>query len=473
MTAKGPVRQATDASAPAAKGPKAVLQAAPRLATRKVLRRPRPIFYGWWIVLAGTGVMALMGTFSYYGMGVFFNPIREHFGWSAAVLGAALSLSRIQGGVLAPVVGFMIDRFGPRKLMLLGVVMTGAGFLLLSRTMSIVYFYVVFVLLVQGGLSAGMGNAPTAAVANWFNRRRATAMGVMNLGISLGGILARPLAEFIVAFGWRAALVTAGVTVWAVGLPLAFVVRHRPEDYGYLPDGASPDAAATPAGPASAASDSSTQTGDVSTQGEVEFTPRQAIRTLAFWSIGLMFSARHFVTGSVALFLVPLLEERGMSLTDAATILSLMAFIGMPGRVGFAWLGDRMDKRAVISFCFVFQSAGIILFTLIGGTLGTIFFLVLYSPTYSGVLPLIPALQADYFGRKRFATIRGMMAPIATISVVSGPLVMTAIREWTGSYEPAFAALGVANILALVFVAIIRPPRLEAVAATEGAAQGQ
>ena len=467
MPSNEPVRQATDASATGAKRPTDGSQAAPKLARRRVWRRPRPIFYGWWIVLAGTGVMTLMGAFSYYGMGVFFNSIREDFGWSAAVLGAALSLSRIQGGVLAPVVGIMIDRFGPRKLMLLGVLITGAGFVLLSRTMSIVYFYVVFIVLVQGGLSAGMGNAPTAAVANWFSARRATAMGVMQLGISLGGILARPLAELIVAFGWRTALVTAGVTVWVVGLPLAFVVRHRPEEYGYLPDGARPAAAATPTGRARGASDDSTPADDIGAHEEVEFSAGQAVRTLAFWSIALMFSARHFVTGSVALFLIPLLQERGMSLTDAATILALMAFVGMPGRVGFAWLGDRMDKRLVIGFCLVFQSVGIILFTLIGGTLGTIFFLILYSPTYSGVLPLIPAMQADYFGRKRFATIRGMMAPIATVSVVSGPLIMTSIRELTGSYEPAFAALGVANVLALIFVAIIRPPRGDALAATQ------
>ena len=464
MTAKEPVRQATDARAPAANGPMAVEGAAPEFAEREILRGPPRIFYGWWIVLAGTGIMTLMGAFSYYGMGVFFNSIREDLGWNAAVLGAALALSRIQGGVLAPVVGVMIDRFGSRKLMLIGVTMTGVGFVLLSQTRSIVYFYVVFILLVQGGVSAGMGNAPTAAVANWFNKRRATAMGVMNLGISLGGILARPLAELITAFGWRTAFVTAGVAVWVIGLPLAFVVRHRPEDHGYLPDGASPDAAAT-AGAASGASDSSAGAGGAIALGEVEFSPKQAVRTLAFWSIALMFSARHFVTGSVALFLIPLLQERGMSLTDAATILSLMALVGMPGRVGFAWLGDRMDKRVVIGFCFVFQSVGIILFTLLGGTLGIIFFLVLYSPTYSGVLPLIPAMQADYFGRKWFATIRGMMAPIATISVVSGPLAVTAIRDLTGSYEPAFFALGVANVLALGFVVIIRRPRGEAFAA--------
>jgi OFA family oxalate/formate antiporter-like MFS transporter len=165
------------------------------------------------------------------------------------------------------------------------------------------------------------------------------------------------------------------------------------------------------------------------------------------------------VTGSVALFLIPLLQERGMSLTDAATVLSLSAFIGMPGRVGFAWLGDRIDKRMVIGLCLVFQSSGLVLFTVLGGTLGIVAFLLLYSPTYSGVLPLIPALQADYFGRRWFATISGLMTPVTTVSIVAGPLFVTALRDATDSYQPAFVALAVVNVLALVFVVITRRPR--------------
>ena len=417
---------------------------------RSFLKRRPVIFYGWWIVLSGTAIMSLMGAFSYYGMGVFFNSIKDDLGWSAAALGAALSLARIQGGVLAPGVGFLIDKYGSQRLVLIGVVLSGLGFILLGQTMSVIYFYIIFIFLVQGGVSAGMGNAPMAAVTNWFSRRRATALGVMNLGLSFGGILALPLAQIIEAFGWRRALVFAGATIWIVGIPLSFVIRHRPEDYGYLPDGDKPE-----------------ERGDGDFPGaqapqEVTYSPWQAVKTQAFWSIALMFSARHFVTGSVALFLIPLLQERGMSLTDAATVLSLMALIGMPGRVGFAWLGDRYDKRLVIGFCFLFQSVGIILFTALGDTLGIIFFLVLYSPTYSGVLPLIPAIQADYFGREWFATIRGLMTPVATVTVVLGPIVVASIRDFTGSYEPAFAVLGVSNILALVFVAITRPPRSEA-----------
>jgi sugar phosphate permease len=387
-------------------------------------------------------------------MGVFFNAIRDDLGWSAAALGAALSLARIQGGVLAPIVGVVIDRHGPRKLMIIGVLMTGAGFVLLSQTMSIVYFYVVFIVLVQGGISAGMGNAPSSAVVHWFDARRATALGVMQLGISFGGILAKPLAEIITAFGWRTAFMLGGIIVWVVGLPLAFVVRRpRPGD---LVEGKPVEEPAFEEVAATGGQVRTTSNRD----GEVELSPMTALRTLAFWSIALMFAARHFVTGSVALFLIPLLQERDMSLTDAATILSLMAFIGMPGRVGFAWLGDRMDKRAVIGLCLVFQSSGLILFTLFPGPVGIIAFLILYSPTYSGVLPLIPALQADYFGKKWFATISGMMAPVTTVSVVSGPLSVTAIRDVTGSFQPAFVALAVVNVLALVFVVITRRPRV-------------
>jgi MFS family permease len=396
--------------------------------------------------------MTLVGALSYYGMGVFFNAVRDDFGWSAAALGAALSLARIQGGVLAPIVGVIIDRYGPRKLMITGVAMTGAGFILLGQTMSIVYFYIVFIVLVQGGISAGMGNAPSAAVVHWFDERRATALGVMQLGISFGGILAKPLAELITAFGWRAAFVMGGIVVWVVGLPLAFVVRYprrgeTVEGRVFEEDTVRGEGQG-PGGPPSTAA-----------AGKTEFSPMRAVRLKAFWSIALMLAARHFVTGSVALFLIPLLQERGMSLTDAATVLSLSAFIGMPGRVGFAWLGDRIDKRMVIGLCLVFQSSGLVLFTVLGGTLGIVAFLLLYSPTYSGVLPLIPALQADYFGRRWFATISGLMTPVTTVSIVAGPLFVTALRDATDSYQPAFVALAVVNVLALVFVVITRRPR--------------
>ncbi len=418
-------------------------------------RRPR-VFYGWWIVAAGTGLMTLMATFSYYGMGIFFGPIRTYFGWNSTALAAAVSFARVEGGFMAPVVGYLIDRLGPRKLILIGVLVGGTGYILLSQTMSLAYFYVVYIAFVQGGISLGMGNAPSAAVANWFQRRRGVAMGLVNLGASFGGILAAPLALLIEWVGWRKAMLMAGVVVWVVGFPLGLVIRHRPEPYGLLPDGRQP----APVTPVETGEARQVQPAAPEEPEEVEFSAKQALKTMAFWSIAMTFAARQLVTGSVALFLVEFLQEdRAMSHRAAAAIISYMSFIGMPGRVGFAWLGDHFDKRWVIAGCFVSQSAGLILFTALSGNLAILFFLVLYAPAYSGVLPLIPALQADYFGRKWFATIRGMMAPIATASAVAGPFLVGGIHDITGSYQPAFYVLGVSNVLALVFIVMTRRPR--------------
>jgi len=342
--------------------------------------------------------------------------------------------------------------------MLVGISVSGLGYILLSQTMSLPYFFLVYIFLVQGGISLGMGNAPTTAVANWFKRKRGTAMGVVNLGASFGGMFSIPLAWLITTYKWNGALMVAGVIVWLIGLPMALIVRHRPEPYGFLPDGKKPMNLGNPA----------VKNGDgneavivYEEDVEVNFTSRQALKTGAFWSIGLTFAARQLVTGSVALFLPSLLQERGMNLTEAASIITLMSFIGMPGRVGFAWLGDHRDKRWVMASCFIFQSIGLILFIILGGKAGIIFFLILYAPAYSGVLPLLPAIQADYFGVKSFATIKGLMAPIGTISVVAGPILVGILHNIFDSYEQAFIVLAIANVLALVFIVLTKRPVLQ------------
>lgn len=418
------------------------------------------VFYGWWIVLGGFSLTAVSSAFSYYGFGIFFNPLLEEFGWDAAVLGGVLSLSRLESGVIAPLVGFLVDRIGPRKIMLVGVTLTGTGYILLSQTTSPFYFYVVFLVLVQGGASAGMGSPPRIATANWFRRRRGTALGLVTLGLSVGGLFARPLAEIITNLGWRTALIVGGVLIWLVGYPVSLVMRQRPEQFGYLPDGDLPESSET----ASSISKSTSTKMSSSPSSkpdivEVDYSPIAALKTQAFWTITLMFTSRQLVAGTVALFLVPLLQERGMTLTTAASMVSIMAFVGMPGRVGFGWLGDRFDKRKVLAFCFLLQSTGLILFTSLGGNLGLAFFLTLYAATYAGVNPLIPAIQGEYFGRQYFGTIRGLMTPISMVAVVSGPFIMTLIHDLTGSYEPAFIILAAVNLFALFFVLITKKPK--------------
>ena len=415
--------------------------------------QPR-IFYGWWIVAVGNIMRTVFATFNYYGFSAFFNPLVEQFGWSRASLAGVLSLSRLQGGVLALPAGILFDRYGPRRMMFIGVILTGLGYMLLSRTTSLLYFYVVFILMIQAGASFGMGGvAVDVAIANWFRRKRGRAMGLATMGLSFGGILVVPLALFITLYGWRSALMVAGITTIALGLPLTAVVRHRPEQYGYLPDGDLPKEAEAPE---AGATEPKKEVADE----EVNFSPRQVLRVRAFYAIAFTVAARQLVSGSVAVFLIPFLQDdRGLSLTQAAGILSIMALVGAPGRVIFGWLGDIFPKRYVMAGCFIFQATGLILFTYVQGILGIAFFLVLYAPTYAGVLPLIPAIQGEYFGRKWFGTIRGMMTPITLISGVVGPVFAGTVFDVTGSYRPAFTVLAGSILVALMLVLTAKPPK--------------
>lgn len=420
--------------------------------------QPR-IFYGWWIVVVGSVMRTVFGAFSYYGFSAFFNPLVEQFGWSRTALAGVLSLARLEGGIMALPAGYLFDRIGPRRMMFVGVLLTGSGYMLLSRTTSLLYFYVVFILMIQVGAGFGMGGvAVDVAIANWFRRKRGRAMGFATMGLSFGGILVTPLAFFITEFGWRSALMVAGITTITLGLPLASLVRHRPEPYGYLPDGDRPQPvvqAAPTADPTQEGSPASVQ----KQEEEVNFSPLQVLKVRAFYAIAFTFAARQLVSTSVAMFLIPYLQERGMSLTQAATVLSLMALLGAPGRVVFGWLGDIFPKRYVMAGCFIFQATGLILFTYIQGLLGIAFFLVLYAPTYAGVLPLIPAIQGEYFGRKWFGTIRGMMTPITLISGVIGPVFAARVFDITGSYQPAFVVLAGSILVALMLVLTAKPPK--------------
>ncbi len=409
------------------------------------------IFYGWWIVVVGNVMRTVFATFNYYGFSAFFNPLVEQFGWSRAALAGVLSLSRLEGGLMALPAGILFDKIGPRKMMYIGITLTGTGFILLSRTNSLVYFYAIFILFIQVGASFGMGGvAVDVAIANWFRKKRGRAMGFATMGLSFGGVLVTPLALFITQYGWRSALIVAGIITFFLGYPLAALVRHRPEPYGYLPDGDIPEEKLDNA--------DKSGNGNSAQDEEVNFSPWQVLKVRAFYAIAFTFMARQLVSTSVAVFLIPFLQERGMSLAQAAVVLSIMALLGAPGRVIFGWLGDIFPKRYVMAGCFIFQTIGLVMFTHIPGTWGIVLFLILYAPTYAGVLPLIPAIQGEYFGRQWFGTIRGMMTPITLISGVVGPVFAGTVFDLTGSYKFAFTVFAFSLIVALLLILTAKRP---------------
>ena len=196
------------------------------------------IFYGWWIVLACFFIGLYVGGVVFYGFTAFFEPIREEFGWSYTQISFAASLRGLEMGFIAPLVGFLVDRFGSRKLILYGTITVGIGLIFLSLTQSLAMFYGSF-LLVAFGAGGCTVVVTMSTVANWFHKKVSIAMGVMASGVGVSGFFVPLIVWLIEVYGWRTTLIILGLGMWALGIPLSFVIRDRPEQYGYLPDGAS------------------------------------------------------------------------------------------------------------------------------------------------------------------------------------------------------------------------------------------
>ena len=404
------------------------------------------MFYGWWIVLACGWLQTLGAGLFYYGLGNFFLPLTNEFGWSRAMTSSAFSLYRLQDIFLAPLVGFSFDRLGPRKLIFFGTTLAGIGFVLFSQTQSFAWF-IVSVLVLAAGFSWGIGSIGMATVANWFVRKRTTALGLVMAGAGLGGMLIAIVAALIEALGWRtAALISAGA-LWAFGWPLAFAVRHRPEDMGLRTDG---DPPAAP----SAVADSAKR--DVV---EASYATSRAVRTRTFWLFAGASGLSMVSQASVMTHAIPHLASIGQPATIAASIVAAMTLISILGRIGFGWVGDRVPKKLLLAALLSTQVLGLIVFSGAVETWQIALFLLLYAPSYGGAIPLRPSIQAEYFGRSSFGAIQGVVFACTAAGGMLGPIFAGWMFDTHGSYQLAFLILAGVNGLAVPATLLMPNPR--------------
>lgn len=428
--------------------------------------RDRPgrkgIFYGWWIVIA-SGILFFFGggTF-YYGFSVFFNPIRETFGWSATVTSVAFTLRGIETGVLGPVAGFLVDRVGPRKLMVSGWVIIGLGFLLMSRINSLWAFYGTFVVAAVG-MSFGTGVVINTAVANWFTKKRSRALAITFIGPGASGLLA-PLFVFSISqIGWSGTLTITGIVLWVIGIPLSLLFRDKPGRYGYLPDGetrvAIPITSNEP--PVRSSGEIVEPGSGSSTSG---FTAKAALRTRAFWLLSLSFFFQQMGTSAVTVHIVAYLESVNVPTAIAAIAVTGMTLCSLIGRLGFGFLGDFTNKRYLVTISLVLQTIGLFLFSLIVADRVwlLILFLLTFGPGFGAPIPLRSAMQADYFGTRSFGTIMGLMSLIATIGGLASPIVAGWIFDTTGSYQLAWWLFTIVTVPAIPLMLLARPPKASA-----------
>ena len=192
---------------------------------------PMKIFYGWRVVAAACGIQFLLAALMVQSFGLYVAVLAEDMGWSKTALAGGAALQSAETALLGPMLGWLLDRFGPRRMIRTGMVCLGAGLWLLSQVQSLPVFYASAVLMSVGTSLSGYFPL-SIAVVHWFEKQRARALSMMTVGLAVGGLMSPLLAWSMQHLGWRETAMVAGTLAWRVGLPLAGLIRHRPAELG-------------------------------------------------------------------------------------------------------------------------------------------------------------------------------------------------------------------------------------------------
>ena len=410
--------------------------------TARTARRPK-IFYGWYIAAAGFLTQFMFGVLMFHSFGTYVALMQADFGWSRTTFSLAFAAQRVESGVLGPIQGWVIDTYGPRKVMFIGLVVFAAGFMLLSRVQSLPLFYISF-LMIAVGSSLGSFLSVLVAIVNWFRRRRVFATGVLTMGFAVGGLTATPMALLIENIGWRDAAFASGVISLVVGLPLAAVVRHRPEPYGMLPDGVQ---------------STSGLAGEQQQEIEWSMTAREALTTSAFWFLALGQASALLVIGSLMVHLVIYIhEDLGYSLGLAALAITVQTLGQIVGQLFATLFGDRLPKRPLVIVALLLHATAMLLLALADGLPMIYVAVVINGVAWGSRGPLMMGLRADYFGPRRFGTIMGFSSLVIMLGMIIGPIFAGVMYDQTGSYRTGFIVLAIFAALGSVMFLMVRPP---------------
>ncbi len=396
------------------------------------------VFYGWYIVAASVVISAFLGGVTSYGFTALVNPIVSTLGWSYAQVSLAMSLRGVENGVLGPFVGKAIDLWPAKWLVLTGVILIGLGFVCLSRVTSLALYYISFAIIALGS-TLGTHMTATATLVRWFKRNVGKAIGMLALGIGLGGVFTPVLVKLIDAFSWRTALIIMAVTMWVSGIPLSFVFRSRPEDYGLFPDGKPPDGLE---------SSVESETYDFGTG------VREALKQRAFWQMGLANTLQMLGVSAIALHVMPFLASVGIDRATASMVAMLFTLVSLPARIAFGWICDIFKKTYVQTVAMLLTSAGLFVFSLTDrDSLWLAFlFTVIYGIGVGGANPTRALVVREYFGTRNFGSIFGITTLFMTVGSVIGPPLAGWVFDTRGIYDPIWAVFSSASLIAAILM---------------------
>jgi len=430
--------------------------------SEKKKSRPR-VFFGWWSV-SFIGIVAGLGHgFNTYGISVLFLPISQELGLNRAATSWAPGIGRLEGGITSPLVGWLSDKFGPRWIVVFGIIVAGAGMIMMNFITEVWQYYIAWGALIGLGLNIGLTVAVDKTVNDWFMRRRGLAQGIKFAAIGiLGIIVVQAMTPLMKISDWRFTCLLFGIIMLA-SIPLAyiFVRPHRPEHYGMLPDGADTGERKEDEGV-----DIETKgAGYASSYEEIEYTFKQAIKTRTFWLLNVAFGVQYIVAGGFNPHVHPFLTDAGLTETAASGLMGIMILFTLPSRFFGGLFADRVPKNRVqflLTAAFFFQVIGLGTYLLFQNIPSTYVLMACHGLSSGAVTPLVLVILGRYFGRKAFGSILGTMVALLSPVGMLAPVFYGWVFDTTDSYNNALITGLVLAVVAVMVSCLVRTPKLPA-----------
>lgn len=425
----------------------------------------KKIFHGWKLVFAGAGLQFFQAGFHQQSFGAYVALLAAERGWSKTALSGAAALQSAETAIIGPLVGWLIDRFGERRVIQFGVVMFALGLMGLSQVETLIGFYIAAVTIALGTSLCGYFPI-NVAVIHWFEKQRARALSTVGLGMAVGGILVPVVAACMQYFGWRSTAFGSGIFLLLIGLPLASLFKGRPEQLGEHVDGIAPVSAPAGGGQAHPQAIDASPTPSSSSVNRVDagFTASEALRTRAFWLLSIGHGGALLVVSAVNVHAITHMKEGlGLSLAQASWVIMVMTLSQIIG-VGIGMvMGDRVEKRLVAAACMLGHAFGILALAFAGNALMLGLFAVLHGTAWGLRGPFMQAIRADYFGRRAIGMILGLSVFVIAVGQIGGPMIAGVLADLTGDYRTGFTLIAALAFIGFWAFMVVRPPKLESV----------